>query len=451
VNRYDIDLFVIGAGSGGVRAARIAAGYGANVMIAEADRVGGTCILRGCIPKKLMVLAGRYSDDLADARGFGWEIATSRHDWSRLIEAKDREIARLEGLQTEALIGAGVGIERARAIIVGPHRVRTDTGLAFQAKHIVIATGSRPMLNRDIPGVEHTITSDEMFGLQSLPERLAIVGGGYIGVEFAGLMHGLGSEVTLVHRGEHLLGGFDQDLCDALEAAYRRRGIKLKLGCTVSHIEHVAQGRQVRFSDETAAVFDAVMFATGRRPNIDGLGLEHVGVTVRHGAIAVDEYSTTNVPSIHAIGDVTNRSNHTPVAIREGHALADTLFGNLPTKISHHLVPTAVFSTPEIGCVGYTEEEARHRGADVAVFMNSFRPLKATLSGREESSLMKLIVDKADDRILGVHIFGEAASELIQLASVALTCQATKANFDATMAAHPTAAEELVTMREPVR
>jgi len=452
MSQYDIDLFVIGAGSGGVRAARIAAGHGAKVMIAEADRVGGTCVIRGCVPKKLMVLAGRFADGFADARGFGWEIDGVRHDWSRLIQAKDTEIARLEALYIQGLSSSGVALKRGRAVIVDAHTVRIDdTGETVTARHILVATGGRPVKDGAVPGMEHAVTSNEMFDLPSLPKRLAIVGGGYIAIEFAGLMRALGSDVTLIHRRDHILRGFDADVRHTLEAAYRQRGIVLKLGHTVSQAEKSGQDTVLTFMDGSTAAFDLVMAATGRKANIAGLGLEAAGVAVRDGAIAVDGYSATSVASIHAVGDVTNRVNLTPVAIREGHALADTLFGGRPTAVSHDIVPTAVFSTPEIGCVGLTEDAARQQGLDVAVFMASFRPIKATLSGRQERTMMKLLVDKADDRVIGVHVVGEGAGELIQLAGVALTCGATKAQFDATIAVHPTAAEELVTMRQPVR
>jgi glutathione reductase (NADPH) len=454
---YDVDLFVIGAGSGGVRAARIAAGHGARVMIAEADRVGGTCVIRGCVPKKLMVLAGRFADDFADAQGFGWTIpAAPQHSWQALIAAKDKEIARLEDLYVQGLENSGVELKRARASIVDAHTVKLDfigqtASQVISARHILVATGGYATKVPPVEGIEHAVTSDDMFHLPALPKRLAIVGGGYIAVEFAGLMRALGSDVTLIHRRDHLLRGFDEDLRTTLEAAYRHRGIVLKLEHTVKRIDKSSAGYVVTFMDDTMAAFDLVMVATGRKPNIAGLGLEEAGVALNHGAIAVNDQSTTNVPSIHAVGDVTDRVNLTPVAIREGHALADTLFGNKPTTVDHGTVATAVFSTPEIGCVGLTEAAARDKGLDISVFMARFRPIKATLSGSEDRTLMKLVVDKADDRVIGVHILGEAAAELIQAIAVAITCGATKAQFDATIAVHPSAAEELVTMRQPVR
>ncbi|NYT36245.1 glutathione-disulfide reductase [Allopusillimonas soli] len=451
MNQFDVDLFVIGAGSGGVRAARVAAGHGARVMVAESDRVGGTCVIRGCVPKKLMVLAGRYADDFTDAASFGWRIDTPRHDWAALIAAKDKEIARLEGIYTRNLASSNVTLKHDHASIVDAHTVRLDgSGETIRARHILVATGSRPMKDGSIPGMDLAVTSNEMFHLPALPKRLAIIGGGYIAVEFAGLMHALGSEVTLIHRRDRLLRGFDEDIRTALGAAYKERGITLRLGHTVQRLDQTPQGTALTFMDGSSATYDLVMLATGRLPNIQGLGLENAGVTLENGAIAVDAYSTTNVPSIHAVGDVTNRANLTPVAIREGQALANTLFGNMPTTVRHDLIPTAVFSTPEIGTVGLTEAAARDQGRDIAVFQTSFRPIKATLSGREERTMMKLLVDDADDRVLGVHIVGESAGELIQLAGVALTCGATKQQFDDTIAVHPTAAEELVTMRTPV-
>ncbi len=448
---YDVDFFVIGAGSGGVRAARIAAAHGARVMIAEADRVGGTCVIRGCVPKKLMVLAGRFADDFADARGFGWEVGATRHDWRALITAKDKEIGRLESLYVQGLENSGVDLQRVHATITDPHSVRLDGGRTVSARHILVATGSHPVHAGAIEGFEQAATSNEMFNLPTLPRRLAIVGGGYIAVEFAGLMHALGSEVTLIHRREHLLRGFDDDVRNAVEAAYRQRGITLMMNHTLQRLEKSAAGCTITTTDGARATFDLVMAATGRKPSIANLGLEAAGVVTAGGAIAVDPYSATNIPSIHAVGDVTNRINLTPVAIREGHALADTLFGNRPTAVDHGTVPTAVFSTPEIGCVGLTEAAARDAGKDVAIYMTTFRPIKATLSGREARTLMKLVVDKASDRVIGVHIAGDDAAELIQVAAVALTCGATKAQFDATIAVHPTAAEELVTLRKPVR
>lgn len=469
---YDVDFFVIGAGSGGVRAARIAAGHGAKVMIAESDRVGGTCVIRGCVPKKLMVLAGRFADDFADARGFGWAIPTlPQHSWQALIAAKDKEISRLENLYIQGLQNSGVELKRARASIVDAHTVKLDCigqpddthastdastetvkkTQTITARHILVATGGYATKVPPVEGIEHAVTSDDMFHLPALPKRLAIVGGGYIAVEFAGLMRALGSDVTLIHRRNHLLRGFDEDVRTTLEAAYRHRGIVLKMEHTIKRIDKSSAGYVVTFMDDTMTAFDLVMVATGRKPNTARLGLEAAGVQLNNGAVAVDDQSTSNVPSIHAVGDVTDRVNLTPVAIREGHALADTLFGNKPTAVDHSTVATAVFSTPEIGCVGLTEATAHEQGLDISVYMAQFRPIKATLSGSEERTLMKLVVNKANDRVVGVHIMGEAAAELIQAIAVAVTCGATKAQFDATIAVHPSAAEELVTMRQPVR
>ncbi len=450
--RYDVDLFVIGGGSGGVRAARIAAGHGARVMLAEEYRVGGTCVIRGCVPKKLLVYASRFSDDFADAGGFGWQVDGARFDWPTLIANKDREIARLEGLYAANLDRSGVEIVRSRAVLEGPNAVRIlADGRTVTARHILIATGASTVREPAVPGIAHAITSNEAFDLKRLPGRILVIGGGYIAVEFAGIFAGLGSAVTLAHRGEHILRGFDDDIRNGLEDAYRHRGIALRLNATLTRIDKVEGGLEARFGDGTSAVFDEIMIATGRRPNIDGLGLDAAGVAVRDGAIAVDAASQTSVPSIHAVGDVTNRANLTPVAIREGHAFADSVFGGRPWTASHTLIPTAVFSTPEIGSLGFTEAAARAAGKDVAIFMSAFRPMKATLSGRAERTIMKLVVEKASDRVIGVHILGDHAGEIIQLAGVALTLCATKADFDRTMAVHPTAAEELVTMRIPVR
>lgn len=452
MSEYEFDLFVIGAGSGGVRAARIAAGHGVNVAIADADRIGGTCVIRGCVPKKLMVLAGRFADDFNDAKGFGWHVGEPQHSWPELIEAKDREVSRLEALYITSLENALVQLIRGRAEIIDEHTVSVgEAGRIVTAAHILIATGSQAVKDDAVPGIEHAITSNEMFELRSLPKRLAVVGGGYIAVEFAGLMCSLGSKITLIHRGDHVLRGFDDQLRTGLEASYIQRGIDLKIDTRVETIEAGASGKNVTFTDGSSQTFDVVMYATGRKPNTTGLGLDRVGVLLHNGAIAVDEYSATNVPSIHAIGDVTDRANLTPVAIREGHALADSLFGNRRTAVMHANIPTAVFSTPEIGSVGLTEAEARAAGLDISVFSVEFRPLKATLSGREERSLIKLIVGNADDRVLGVHVLGDNAGEIIQMAGIAITCGATKAQFDATIAVHPTSAEELVTMRQRTR
>ncbi len=447
--QYDYDLFVIGAGSGGVRAARISAGYGAKVAIAEEFRTGGTCVIRGCVPKKLLVYASRFADDFEDAAGYGWSIEKPSFNWAKLIANKDQEIARLEGLYVKALEGAGAQLLKTRAVVEGPHTVRlTAVNRNITAKHILIATGATPFVDHAIPGCQHAITSNEALHLAKQPKSIVIVGGGYIAVEFAGIFHGLGSEVTLLYRGDEILRGFDDDLRQALHTEYDRKGIKVRCGVTPTRVDKSGDGVTVTLSDGSVIAASAIMAATGRVPNTAGLGLEAAGVALdQHGAVAVDEYSMTAVPSIHAVGDVTNRLNLTPVAIREGHAFADSVFGGQPTKVDHSGVPTAVFTSPELGTVGLTEAQARKAHGDVHIYKTSFRPMRHTLSGRQERMLMKLIVDAKTDRVLGVHILGPDAGEMAQLAGIAVKMGATKAQFDATVAVHPTAAEELVTMR----
>jgi glutathione reductase (NADPH) len=452
MSQFDVDLFVIGGGSGGVRAARIAAGYGAKVMIAEEYRVGGTCVIRGCVPKKLMVYASRFTDDFHDAAGFGWTLGETKFDWATLIRNKDKEIDRLEGIYRTNLEKAGVEIVDSRAVIEDPHTVHLlKTGARIRARYILVAVGAHPTMDPPIPGGELGITSNEVFELEKLPERIMVVGGGYIAVEFAGVFAGLGSKVTLVHRGDMLLRGFDDDIRVALGEAYAQRGIDLALSRTLTRLDKNADGIAATLSDGSVVHVDQVLVATGRRPNTKGLGLDKAGITVDEvGAIPVDAYSQTLTPSIYAVGDVTNRANLTPIAIREGHAFADTVFGSTPTIIDHDLIPTAVFSTPEIGVIGCGENAARSIYGDIDVYRTAFRPMKATLSGGSERVLMKLIVEKATDKVRGVHIMGHDAGEMIQLAGIAVTMGATKADFDRTVAVHPTAAEELVTMRSPV-
>ena len=445
---FDYDLFVIGAGSGGVRAARIAGGYGARVAVAEEYRVGGTCVIRGCVPKKLLVYASRFSDEFEDAKGFGWTVGKPSFDWKALIANKDKEIDRLEGAYGKTLAGAKAEVLRTRAVLEGPHRVRlaADNRVVL-ARSVLIATGATPYVDKSVPGCDLAITSNEAFHLPEQPKRIVIVGGGYIAVEFAGIFHGLGSRVTLLYRGEEILRGFDEDLRTALHKEYAAKGIDLRVKASIARIDKIASGLRVTLAGGGVIEADQVMAATGRVPNTAGLGLAAAGVALdKQGAVLVDGFSATNVPGIHAVGDVTNRLNLTPVAIREGHAYADTVFGGKPTRVDHTDVPTAVFSTPEIGTVGLTEADARKRGA-VDIYKASFRPMKATLSGRAEKMLMKLVVDAATSRMLGVHILGPDAGEMAQLAGIAVKMGATKAQFDATMAVHPTAAEELVTMR----
>jgi glutathione reductase (NADPH) len=451
MSQFDVDLFVIGAGSGGVRAARIAAGYGAKVMIAEEYRVGGTCVIRGCVPKKLMVYASRFSHEFEEAAGFGWSLGEATFDWATLIRNKDREIDRLEGIYRTNLERSGVEIVNSRAVIEDAHTVHVlATGQRVRARIILVAVGAHPTLEPVVPGGELGITSNEVFHLKELPRRIMVVGGGYIAVEFAGVFAGLGSAVTLLHRGDKLLRGFDDDVREALGAAYAQRGIDLALGKTATRMDRTADGIAVALSDGSVVTVDQVLVATGRRPNTGGLGLDKVGIAVDQvGAIPVDSYSQTLIPSIYAVGDVTNRANLTPIAIREGHAFADTVFGHKPTIVDHDLIPTAVFSTPEIGVIGCSEAAAWSRYGDIDVYRTAFRPMKATLSGAQDRVLMKLIVDKATDKVVGVHVVGHDAGEMIQLAGVAVTMGATKADFDRTVAVHPTASEELVTMRTP--
>jgi glutathione reductase (NADPH) len=447
---HHVDLFVVGAGSGGVRAARIAAGYGAQVMIAEEYRVGGTCVIRGCVPKKLLVYASRYADEFEDARGYGWSVAEPTFDWKTLIASKDREIARLEAAYTTNLERSKVAIVKSRAVLEDAHTVRLlATGERVRARHILIATGAAPHLGADIAGLEHVISSNEAFHLTELPKRILIQGGGYIAVEFAGIFNGLGSQVTLVYRGENILRGFDDDVREHLRSEMERRGIKIITRQTVDAVEKTEHGLCVKLSDRQSFVVDRAMFATGRKPNVADLGLETAGVDLAPtGGIAVDKFSQTSVSHIHAVGDVTNRVNLTPVAIREGHAFADTVFGKRPTAVDHIDVPTAVFSEPEVGAIGLTETQARERLAQVDIYKTSFRPMKMSLAGRDTRAFFKLVVDGESDRVVGCHIVGPDAGEMIQLVGIAVKMKATKADFDATMAVHPTAAEELVTLRE---
>jgi glutathione reductase (NADPH) len=448
----EVDLFVIGAGSGGVRAARIAAGYGARVMIAEEHRVGGTCVIRGCVPKKLLVYASRFPHEFEDAEGYGFSLSTPTFDWATLIANKDKEIARLEAAYATTLEKSGVALVKSRAVFEDAHALRLlATGERIRAAHILIATGSSPSLGPPIPGIEHVISSNEVFYLPEFPQRVLIQGGSYIAVEFACIFAGLGAQVTLVYRGDNILRGFDDDLRHQVRVEMEKRGVHVITGTTVSAVEPRGKQFSVRFSSSGLTVTaDQVMFALGRPPNVAGLQLEKAGVALdAKGAIAVDEYSRTSAPHIYAVGDVTNRVNLTPVAIREGHAFADTVFGGKPTKVDHTNVPTAVFSEPELGTIGLTQAQAAAQYAKLDVYKTMFRPLKATLAGRDTTMFFKLLVDAASDRIVGCHILGEGAAEMIQLVGIAVKMGATKADFDATMAVHPTAAEELVTMRQP--
>jgi len=446
---FDVDLFVIGAGSGGVRAARIAAGYGAKVMVAEEFRVGGTCVIRGCVPKKLMVYASRFKDDFEDAAGFGWSLAPPTFDWRKLVAAKEAEISRLSGIYRANLAKADAPILDCRAEIEDAHTVRLAIdGRKVRARTILVATGGAPVLEPDVPGREYAITSNEVFDLAELPERMLIVGGGYIAVEFASIFARFGTKVTLAMRGENVLRGFDEDMRVGVRDALHHAGVELEFGMLPTRIEKQGKNFSVTLTKGARLEVDQVMIATGRRPNTLGLGLEKAGVEIdRVGAIKVDAFSKTNLDSIYAVGDVTNRVALTPVAIREGHAFADTVFGGKPTAVDHANIPTAVFTTPELGTVGLSEAAARADYDCVDIYSASFRPLKATLSGRQEKTLMKIVVDGASDRVLGVHVLGDDAGEMAQILGIAIKLGAKKADFDETMAVHPTSAEELVTMR----
>jgi glutathione reductase (NADPH) len=445
--RYDFDLITLGAGSGGVRASRLAASLGAKVAVFEERYLGGTCVNAGCIPKKLLVYAAEFADDFADATGFGWTVGERRIDWRTLVRRKDAEIARLNGVYRRILEGAGVRIVESHVSLVDPHTVVAD-GRRYTAETILVATGSWPF-KPPIPGGEHLITSNEAFHLEELPGRVVIGGGGYIAAEFAGIFHGLGSRVTLVHRGELFLRGFDDDLRSGLAIEMRKRGIDLHFAKTIERIERIPSGLRATLSDGGSLEADVVMSAKGRKPNTRGIGLEQAGVVLdSEGAVRVDPLSRSSVPNIYAIGDCTNRLQLTPVAIAEARAFVETVFRGNPTPMDYRDVPTAVFSQPNLGTVGLTETEARERLAGVDVYRSRFRPLKHTLSGRDEEALLKLVVDRATDRVVGCHMMGADAGEIIQGLAVALRGNATKTQFDATIGIHPTSAEEFVTMRE---
>lgn len=445
----DYDLFVIGAGSGGVRAGRIAAKHGAKVAVAEEYRVGGTCVIRGCVPKKLFVYASKFAEEFEDALGFGWSSEKVAFDWQTLVGNKDKEISRLNKAYIRNLEAAGAELIHERATLLNRDTVVLASGRQITARYILVATGATPFVPRHLPGHELAITSNEAFHLERLPSRIVIVGGGYIAVEFAGIFSGLGVETVLVYRGEQILRGFDDDLRHHLAGEMKKKGIEIRCHADVSAIERSGDGVRVTLND--GAVFGAgqIMFATGRIPNVVGLGLESAGVELTpHYAIKVDDYSRTTADTVYAVGDVTNRANLTPVAIREGHAFADTVFGGKDVKVDHSLIPTAVFSQPEIGTVGLTEAAARKAHRVVDVYKTSFRPMKHTLSGRDERMLMKLVVDGESDRVLGCHICGPDAGEMVQLLGISVRLGARKSDFDATMAVHPTASEELVTLRD---
>ncbi len=447
---YDFDLFVIGAGSGGVRAARIAASHGARVGICEESRVGGTCVIRGCVPKKLLVYAAHFAEDFEDAKGFGWTVGPATFSWPDLIRAKDDEIDRLNRVYLGLLSDAGVTLYQERGTFIGAHRIQLGEE-SFSAERILIATGGRPWVP-DISGIEYAITSDEAFHLEELPERIAVVGGGYIACEFAGIFNGLGAAVTQLYRGDAVLRGFDHEVRSVVSSELRKKGIDLMLESNVERIRKTGAGFELDLDGGEILEVDRVMYATGRVPNVRGLGLRDVGVEVSpDGRIVVDELSCTNIDHIYAVGDVTSRVNLTPVATYEGHCFADTVFGNQTRPVNHEYVPSAVFSQPPVGTVGYSEEDAVHHIGPVDVYRSEFRPMKHTLSGRDEKTMMKLIVERESRKVVGIHVVGLDAPEIVQGFAVAVKSGLTKERFDCTIGIHPTAAEELVTMRNPVR
>lgn len=449
---FDYDLFVIGGGSGGVRAARVSASLGKRVAIAEEYRFGGTCVIRGCVPKKLFVYASQFPEHFEDSAGYGWTVGETSFDWKTLVSNKDKEIARLEGLYRRGLENAGAEIIESRAVIEGPNTVRiVKDGRTVTARYILIATGGRPNPHHALPGSEHAITSNEAFNLEQLPKSILIAGGGYIAVEFANIFHGLGVETTLMYRGLEILGRFDMDLRRGLHKAMVDKGINILTQTTSSGIEKRSDGMlEVKLSGGGSKVVESVMLAVGRTPNTEGLGLEKAGVEVGPvGEIVVDQYSRTNVESIYALGDVTNRVQLTPVAIHEAMCFVDTVFRDKPTAPDHEAIPTAVFSQPEIGTVGLSEDEAAKTYEELEIYRAEFRPMRHTLSGRQEKMIMKLVVDAATRRVLGAHVLGVDAGEMAQLLGIAVKARLTKDDFDATMAVHPSAAEELVTMYQP--
>ncbi len=449
---FDFDLFVIGGGSGGVRAARIAASeHGAKVAIAEESRMGGTCVIRGCVPKKLMVFASSAPDAAGEARGYGWSAEAGEFDWQIFRTRLHAELSRLEAIYRAGLENAGVAIFDQRAALADAHTVELADGTRVSARHILIAAGGRPQLP-GIEGEEHALISDDVFLLEELPNRALIVGGGFIACEFASIFKGLRSDTTLNYRGDKVLRGFDGEMREAATNQLSEIGVRLHLGASPTKLEKTGDALRVHFDDGSEGEYDAVVLATGRAPYTGGLGLQACGVRLAaNGAVAVDEWSQSSVPSIFAVGDVTDRVNLTPVAIREGHCFADTVFGNRPRKVDHSLIASAVFLRPhELGTIGLTEEEAARRGA-AEIYATQFRPMRSMFAGSDAKVAMKLIVDAGTRKVLGCHIFGPDAGEMIQLAAIAITMGATKEDFDDTMAVHPTLAEELVTMRQPVR
>jgi glutathione reductase (NADPH) len=446
---FDYDLFVIGAGSGGVRAARISASLGARVAVAEDRYLGGTCVNVGCVPKKLFVYASHFAEDFENAKSFGWSLDRTAFDWKQLIQNKNTEIERLNGVYKNLLDNTGVEIVDGRATLVDAHTVKVE-GKTITAERILVATGGWPNIP-DIPGKEHVISSNEAFFLESLPEKIIIVGGGYIAVEFAGIFHGLGVDTTLLYRGPLFLRGFDQDLREILAEEMEKKGIKIKFNTNISQVEKTDEQLIATFENGEQLEAGKIMYATGRNPNTANIGLEEVGVELnKKRAIKVDDNYQTNISTIYAIGDVTDRVNLTPVALAEGMALAKRLYANEENAVDYSNIPTCVFSQPNLGTVGLTEEEAREKYDDIDVYKSSFTPMKLSLTDSNEKTFMKLIVDKKSDRVIGVHMLGPDAGEIIQGIGIAIKAGATKKDFDSTIGIHPTAAEEFVTMREPV-
>jgi glutathione reductase (NADPH) len=449
VAKYDYDLFVIGAGSGGVRAARLSAMSGAKVLVAEEDRVGGTCVIRGCVPKKFMVYASEFAHHFKTAQGYGWTVENATFDWPTFLIDKDKEIARLSGVYVKNLHNAGAELVHGKAHLVDAHTVEVEGRGTVTADKILIATGGKPWRPHELPGCELAITSNEAFHLEQLPKRIVIAGGGYIAVEFACIFNGLGVDTTLVHRGPNLLRGFDDDIRAHVADEIEKRGVKVRLATQHTAIEKTATGLVNRFTDGHDCESDVVMWALGRIPYVEGLGLEAAGVRLNDmGAISVDDYSRTSVENIWAVGDVTDRINLTPVAIREGAAFAETVFYDRPTRFDHEMVASAVFSQPPIGSVGLAEADARKQYGKVDIYLARLKPMKYAFTGADERSLLKLVVDAVSQKVVGCHVVGPDAPEIIQMAAIAMKMGVTKAQWDSTCAVHPTLAEELVTMRE---
>ena len=451
MSEFDFDLFVIGAGSGGVRAARIAAGHGARVGICESSRVGGTCVIRGCVPKKLLSYAAHFHEEFEDAAGYGWDVGETKFSWPRLIERKDHEIDRLNKVYLGLLENSGVKLYPVHGKMLNSHQVQLGEDIV-SADKILIATGARPW-KPEIPGIEHSITSDEAFHLESLPGSVAVIGGGFIACEFASIFNGMGSKVTQIYRGEQILRGFDHDVQHSLAAEMQKKGVEIRLRLNVVELIRQLDGLiTLKLDDGSELQADTVMFATGRVPNVRGLGLQDAGVHVMPGGmIPVNEYSQTNLQNVFAVGDVTNRVNLTPVALMEGHAFADSEFGGNQRPVNHRFVPSAVFSHPQVATVGFSESEAAVHYGELDVYKSVFTPMKHTLSGRQEKTMMKLIVQSSSGRVVGLHVVGMDAPEIVQGFAVAIKAGLTKEQFDQTIGIHPTAAEELVTMRVPVK